>query len=326
MKKFIWHIYRKINKLPRMVCIEACSLCQLNCPDCHMRKNDPDLIVGNGYLKFKDFKRFVDKHPYIESIELSFCGEIFLNPELLEIIEYAHKKNIELTAFNGVNFNTVSDEMLEALVKYKFTGITFSIDGTTQETYQKYRRNGNINKVFENIKKLNSYKKQYNSIFPLLTWQYITFEHTIHEIKNTDKLKDELGIHLIFFKYPWSEECHSKEALIEISKLKKETKTNIKYDFKEKSIHPCLFLWLRPQINWNGKLLGCFCSTHHDMNINVFNTSLKKALKCKKIEHTKNILMGKIPVDTTVECHRCVFYKNLKNKNRFINESYIKFI
>ena len=124
-----WEIYRKINKLPKMVCIEACSICQLNCCDCHMRKNDSNIIVGNGYLKFKDFKNFIDKNPYIKKIELSFCGEIFLNPELNEIIKYAYKKNVELTALNGVNFNTVSDETLETLVKYKFKGIKQIIQG-----------------------------------------------------------------------------------------------------------------------------------------------------------------------------------------------------
>ena len=49
-------------------------------------------IVGQGFLSFKNFKKLVDDNPYIEIIELSHCGEIFLNPELIEIIKYAHEK------------------------------------------------------------------------------------------------------------------------------------------------------------------------------------------------------------------------------------------
>ena len=324
MKKFIWHIYRKINKLPRMVCIEACSLCQLNCPDCHMRKNDPDLIVGNGYLKFKDFKRFVDKHPYIESIELSFCGEIFLNPELLEIIEYAHKKNIELTAFNGVNFNTVSDEMLEALVKYKFTGITFSIDGTTQETYQKYRRNGDINKVFENIKKLNYYKEKHKSKFPYLQWQYIVFKHNEHEIININKIQTELKIDNVYFKLPWGEVDFSPEAKQKLRTLNLKCKIN--EEIKKSSISLCLYPWLKPQINWNGELLGCCCSTHHDLAINIFNTNLKKALNSEKCNYMKSVLLGKKEADETLHCTYCPFYKSMQRNKQFISLKHIKFI
>lgn len=328
MKKFIWHIYRKINKLPRMVCLEACSLCQLNCPDCHMRKNDPNLIVGNGYLKFKDFKNFVNKHPYIESIELSFCGEIFLNPELLKIIKYAHKKGVKLTALNGVNFNTVSDEMVEALVKYEFTGITFSIDGTTQETYQKYRINGDINKVFENIKKLNYYKEKYKSKFPFLQWQYIVFKHNEHEIINVEKIQKELKIDKVYFKVPWGEVDFSPKTKQKLRTLNINNKidSEINEEIKKNSIFLCLYPWLKPQINWNGELLGCCCSTHHDLGINVFNKNLKKALNSEKCNYMKAVLAGKEEADLTLHCLHCPFYDKMLQNKQFINPKLIKFI
>lgn len=328
MKNFIWHLYRKRNKLPKIVCIEACSLCQLNCPDCHMRKNDPNIIVGNGYLKFKDFKKFVDKHPYIESIELSFCGEIFLNPELLEIIKYAYKKKVKLTAFNGVNFNTVSEEILEALAKYEFTGITFSIDGTTQETYQKYRKNGDINKVFENIKKLNNYKEKYKSKYPILQWQYIVFEHNEHELSNVKKIQNELKIDNVYFKAPWGKPDFSIEVRQKIKKLNLDKPKDIEIvkAVTENSPSICLYPWLKPQINWNGELLGCCCSTHHTLDINVFDTNLKKALNSEKCSYMKDVLTGKEESDSTLHCLHCPFYDKMRKNKQFINPKLIKFI
>jgi MoaA/NifB/PqqE/SkfB family radical SAM enzyme len=79
--------------------------------------------------KINDFQKLVDENPWLSHIELSNWGEIFLNPDLLKIIRYAHSKNLALTASNGVNLNTVKKELLEALVKYKFRHITCSIDG-----------------------------------------------------------------------------------------------------------------------------------------------------------------------------------------------------
>jgi len=216
IKKYFNHLYRKINKLPISICLEVCSLCQLDCPDCHMRKKDSNCIVGNGYLKFNDFKKFIEKNPYIERVEISFCGEIFLNPELPEIIKYANEKEIQLTAFNGVNFNTISDEMLEMLVKYKFTGLTFSIDGASPETYSIYRRKGDFKKVIDNIKKLNTYKKMYKSKYPVLKWQYIVFEHNRHEIEQAIKISKELGTY-IYFKAPW----HDNDTLHKLTHQEK---------------------------------------------------------------------------------------------------------
>jgi len=80
-------------------------------------------------------------------IEWSNWGEVFLNPQLILMMEYAYKKNIRLTVGNGANLNTVTPEVLEALVKYKLRYITCSIDGVSQKTYQQYRVGGNIEQV-----------------------------------------------------------------------------------------------------------------------------------------------------------------------------------
>ncbi len=100
--------YKSKAGLPKKVRLEACSLCQLDCPECTVRlleKKAPKDWLG--YLKFDDFKKFVDDNDFIKEIELSNNGEIFLNPELDEIIKYAYMKKIKLRAFNGVNLNTV---------------------------------------------------------------------------------------------------------------------------------------------------------------------------------------------------------------------------
>ncbi|MDD4183414.1 MAG: hypothetical protein PHT53_06310, partial [Candidatus Omnitrophica bacterium] len=104
------------------ICIEASSNCQLNCVCCRRPEieNGP---IGKGNLKFEDFKKFVNTYPTFRQIELSNYGEMFMNPELVEIIEYAYNKKIVLTADNGVNLNTVSDEVLRCLVKYQFKSL-----------------------------------------------------------------------------------------------------------------------------------------------------------------------------------------------------------
>lgn len=196
-------IRNKRNKdaLPEKIYLEASTLCQLNCKACGLRKNNFG-TVGKGYLKFSSFKKFIQNNKFIKCIELSNNGEIFLNPDLIHILKYAFEKNIELHADNGVNFNSVSDEVIEALVKYRVKSMTISIDGASQEVYSQYRINGNFDAVIENIKKLNNYKQKYNSQFPELLWQYILMEHNENDVSRGKMMAQELGMK-IWFKLTW---------------------------------------------------------------------------------------------------------------------------
>jgi len=68
------------------------TACQLKCPSCPTASGETGKRIGSGYLKFKNFKEFVDRNKWVSEIELSNWGEIFLNPELLQIIKYAYQK------------------------------------------------------------------------------------------------------------------------------------------------------------------------------------------------------------------------------------------
>ena len=120
---------------PACIGLDASTICQLRCRCCSNSGGYIKQCLGSGFLKFEDFKRLINDNPWVRAIELSNWGEIFLNPDLLNIIKYAHEKKVLLNAFNGVNLNTVSHEMPEALVKYGFDSISCSIDGASQETY-----------------------------------------------------------------------------------------------------------------------------------------------------------------------------------------------
>ena len=119
--------------------------------------------MGKGQLSFEDFSNFIDTNPEIKRIEMSNWGEIFLNKDIVKILEYAFRKGVTLYCGNGTNFNNVSEEALEALVKYRVEYLNISIDGATQETYSIYRVGGNLCNVLQNIERLNNYKERYNS-------------------------------------------------------------------------------------------------------------------------------------------------------------------
>jgi MoaA/NifB/PqqE/SkfB family radical SAM enzyme len=326
IEPFLRSRHKKDIQLPSRVWLEASTLCQLNCADCNMRKRNNGTL-GAGYLKFADFKKFIDRHPFIKSVELSNNGEIFLNPELLDIIKYGYEKGITLTAGNGVNFNTVSEEMLEALVKYRFNFINFSIDGASRETYSIYRRNGNFDKVIGNIKRLNEYKQAYKSEFPLLQWQFILMNHNQDDVPKVKELAKELGMK-IFFKLTWTpgfkaeqpEILRRETGLTHLSR--EEYNQNNKNEYRHTHCH---MLWDAPAINYDGRLLGCSC-THNSFGINVFKVGLKRALKNKNYRYAKSMLLGELPSlpprfrAPYIPCTVCSVYKRMNDRGLFLEK------
>ncbi len=323
-EEYLVEKYESKDELPKSIRLEACTICQLNCHSCYMRQ-DPEGVkngCGNGMLSFENFKKIVDDNDF-ETIELSNHGEIFLNPELVKIMEYAYEKGIKLTADNGVNLNKLTDKQAEALVKYEFENIVVSIDGASQETYKQYRRRGNFDKVIQNIEKINFYKKKYDKEKPYLNWKFVIFGHNEHEVKKAKRMAKKLGME-IFFATNWDPDFSPATDLEQVKELTgvtgvTHTPRSRLQQFINKEIdwYYCNFLWESPQINWDGQILGC-CSLY-DKNFggNVFEEGLLNALNNPKMIYAKNMVTGKAPALKDIPCTDCYVYKNLKRaKNK----------
>ena len=312
--------YKSKEDLPKRIRIEACSLCQLNCPACTVRKLEKQMPKDwLGYLRFKDFKKFVDDNSF-EEIGLANNGEIFLNPELDEIIKYAHKKGITLSADAGVNLNDVSQVTLENLVKYRFRHLRVSIDGATPEIYKIYRVGGDFNKVINNIKKINYFKKKYNSEYPHLIWQFILFGHNEHEIELAKQKAKELNMK-IEFKRNMSKDyspVKNKELIEKQTGLKLfEDKKKLLKDMLEKqNLIACYTLFDMPQIDWNGELLGCCRIYNGSFKVNAFKVGLLDALNSPDVIYAKNMITNlSFPAKDGIPCTNCSRYKLLKKEN-----------
>ena len=305
------------------VSIDASTICQLRCPECSNTKGIiKNGIIGSGYLRFSDYKKFIKENPEIESVELSNWGEIFLNPELKSILKFSFEKNIKLSAGNGVNFNNVSEDIIELLVKYRFRYINFSIDGASQSTYSLYRVNGDYNTVIDNIKKLNFFKIKYNSELPKLSWQFIVFGHNEHEILAAKKLSEELNMVFVpklnfssFAPVINTKQVQKDSGLVAASRT--EYKKLTKKDYKR----PCCQLWCSPQISWDGKVLGC-CVNKWKSYGNAFKEGLQSVLENDLYRKTKNILKGIYPIDNSIPCFQCPTFKLIESNP--INDDEIK--
>lgn len=294
--------------------LEVSAKCQLKCPLCltgthYHRKHS---AVGWGHLSLEKFVDFLDKNPQIRSLELSNYGEMFLHPHIKEILEIAYQRNIELTALNGTNLNYLPDQIAEMLVKFGFKRMKVSIDGASQATYQQYRVGGDFEQVIANIQKINFYKAKYKSPYPKLKWQFIVFGHNEHELPQAKKMAKELKMS---FKAKLNY-SPKKFSIKNPDFVAQETGLGVAYinDFEEKEQKlyspACFQLWTAPQINWDGKLLGC-CVNHFGDFGNVFEEGLETLLASEKYVYAKKMLLGEVPERKDIPCSQCNRYKKI---------------
>jgi len=295
-------------------------MCQLRCPSCPTATGAARSVIGCGVLAFDDFRRIVDDNPRIVRIELSNYGEIFLNPNLLAMMEYAYARGVSLTADNGVNLNSASDEVLEGLVRFRFDSLSCSIDGAGAETYRRYRIRGDFQRVLDNVRKINDLKRRYRSPYPRVTWQFVVMGHNEHEITAARRLSQELGMRFLP-KLTWDEErfaVHDKDHVRrEIGYASREEfRTLHRRDYMHSL---CQGLWDRPQINWDGKILGCCRNFWGEFGGNAFTQGLRQAVNGEGIRYARDMLLGRRDTRPGIPCASCDIYLNMKATNRWLS-------
>ena len=252
---------------------------------------------------------------------------IFLNPEIEHILAYAYRRSVALSAWSGANLNHVKEPVLEALARYKFRGITCSIDGITNETYAAYRRTGNVERVFENIRKINANKRRWKTRYPKLRWHMIAFGHNAHEVAPARALAAELGMEF-FLKASWDPNYSPVEAQGPTAPTAVPDPARADAPASSPGAQPaqgedltrtyCLQLWEQPQINFDGKLLACCVNSWGAFGDNVLEVGLERALGGERLAYAKRMLQGTASARDDVPCTACATYVGLAGARQWI--------
>ncbi|NJL13559.1 MAG: hypothetical protein HC913_11510 [Microscillaceae bacterium] len=301
----------------RFIRLEASSKCQLKCPLCitglGLTRQQANAI-GWGHLRLDDFARLLAASPQLQRIELSNYGELFLNPALPQILKLAHQKGVRLLAANGANLNYLPESLARLLVKYQFEKIKVSIDGVSEASYQQYRQGGKLSQVLDNIALINHFKAKYRSKYPRLKWQFIVFGHNEHEIPQARQMAQELDMAFkLKFNYkPQVFPVRNPDYVKQEIGLG--AATIDEYEAQQKTLYSpaCMQLWTSPQVNWDGRLLGC-CVNHFGDFGNVFEgPGLEAGLQSEKYQYAKAMVLGQVPPRPDVPCTHCKRYQKVR--------------
>ena len=288
--------------MPLSMEIEPTTSCNLRCPQCPSGLRE--FTRNTGMLDLPLYKKTIDEiHEDLVWLILYFQGEPFLNKQFLEFVKYAASKNIYTATSSNAHYFT--DEMAKATVESGLDRLIISIDGSTQETYGKYRIGGNVEKVIDGTKKLLYWKKKLNKSTPHIIWQFIVFKHNEHQLPEIKRLAKEIGVDELGIKTAQIYDYKTSDDFIPTNEdLARYRKTDTGYEVKNKLLNQCWRMWRGSVITWDGLVVPCCFdkdATHRFGDVS--NQHFKEVWKGERYNSFRQaILKSRKEIDICTNC------------------------
>lgn len=253
--------------VPVILNVEPTNVCNLRCPLCvtgSMQMKRP-----YGRMDFEMFKKAVD--PIADRliyVTLYHQGEPYLNKDFNRFVRYAKDKGLYVTTSSNAHY--FDEKLAEEVVASGLDSMIISLDGVTQESYQHYRRGGDLKTVLEGIRNLVAAREKMKSHTPYLLLQFLVMKHNEREIEQMKELAGELKVDRLLIK---TTQVMSREEAVEW------LPTNEKYrrykinetDFSVKQGKGiCPRPWLTTLVDWDGQVVPCCFDKNGDFPMGDF--------------------------------------------------------
>lgn len=201
--------YHYLNRHSRLVSRPVCLTvdpsngCQLRCPGCVHSENPryrQDISWPGGTLKLRTLEDLMRMYgPFSLGAVYYNYGEPLLNPWLPDMLRVSQGYGVSSSLSTNLSLRFDIERFVAASPDY----VILSIDGTTQSTYARYRRRGDLGLVLRNVADLVEMKRSMGLSRPYLVWRMLTFEHNLHEVDDAIRMGEELGVNEVLVSTPF---------------------------------------------------------------------------------------------------------------------------
>jgi len=269
---------QKVNDIT----VEVTNYCNLNCIMCFKRGLPKQTYK---HMSLELFKKILDDIKPIGGVCFVGLGEPLLNPDFFYMLLEAKKRGLGINMVTNGTF--LNKEWSNALIKMRVNKISISLDAATKDTYDKIRKNGNWDRVLENIRTLVEERKNFGSQSTYIRLDFVGMKNNIHELPEFVDLTKKLGADGITMLHlePSTKELESQH-LCNMPKEEVETyfkdalfkswKSNIKLNLRplEPVCNFCNNAWLNPYIDTDGNVsICCLTGSAKEKNIEYFKDS-----------------------------------------------------
>jgi MoaA/NifB/PqqE/SkfB family radical SAM enzyme len=175
--------------------IDPSNTCQLACPGCvHSTQNEQRGLFSwpNGTLSAGRLTTLLNLYgPYAVGAYLCNYGEPLLNLQTPAFIREIKTHLVRTALSTSLSVRKLD---ADALVLSGLDFMVMSIDGATQGVYEQFRRNGDLALVLANVEKIVEAKRRLRKRTPVLSWNFLAFEHNVSELPRAIKIARKLGV------------------------------------------------------------------------------------------------------------------------------------
>ena len=273
-----------LEAYPITLIIENTGKCNLKCPMCPREL---------GYYPPEDFdfglfQQIIDE--ISQRTELVFPwggGEPLMNPDIFRMVRYC--KDADIYTVVSTNATLLDRRRSQELLESGLDSLIIAFDGTTLETYEKYRKGADFEKVRANILSFLEMKKvQRPDLFVVL--QMVRLPENQHQIRDFQRMWSIDGV----------DEVRIKEDEIVIPEVALEERVH-----HTRRRHPCYQLWQGPaMVNYKGEFFPC-CHTWQTEPIgNVRDSSVYDLWNSERMERMREAHL-KGDLTDYPECQDC---------------------
>lgn len=242
--------------VPVTVSIEPTTACNLRCPECPSGLRAFTRPTGN--LREDFFRHTIDAlHRDLLYLIFYFQGEPYINPKFLDMVRYAHARRLyTITSTNG---HFLDDTAARATVESGLDRLIISVDGTTQETYAQYRREGRLDTVLDGARRIVAWKRRLRSRTPHIVFQFLVVRHNEHQIPDIYRLAREIGVDEVKLKTAQVYDYENGNPLIPENEqyARYHRRPDGRWELKHALTNHCWKLWHACVITWDGAVVPC---------------------------------------------------------------------
>jgi len=231
-----------LKSRPYFIKIEPTPLCQITCTGCWHGRKKGMLFPAHSRLTYENFVKIIEPiRDTLIAVSLSFRGDSLLNRDVYRMIDYCKRHNIGTDIPTNLSYVFKRNE-LEQLIDAGLDHLIVAVDGTDQQTYEKYRKGGKLKLVLKNCETLIELKKKKRTSNPLVECKFILFEHNKHQFDDVKSLSRSMG----FDRFSSVLDFGSSQRKNEVRSLRTQSQMPV-----------CYWPYRTSIITWDGFALPC---------------------------------------------------------------------
>lgn len=250
---------RTVKLSPFFISVEPADFCNLQCPECPVGlKNSISTERKGNFFDLDLYRNLIEElKETLLHVQFYFQGEPFLNNQLTEMIHFAHERKLFTSVSTNGQFLT--EKTARNVVQSGLDKLIVSVDGTTQEVYEMYRKGGNLQKVFDGINKVLVWKKQLKSFTPMIEIQFLVLKSNEHQMGEMKQITKMMKVDKLSFKS--AQFCDFENGNSQIPENSRYARYRLtecgKFELKFSQPNRCSRLLGGAVINTRGEVLPC---------------------------------------------------------------------